>query len=72
MILLKINFPIMRALNFITGHVIYDPAYTYKFRLKTTIDKKVSAKFLEMILGMDFLIDRHISSFCSDHTEAML
>ena len=26
----------MRALDFITGHVIYNPAYTYKFQLKTT------------------------------------
>ena len=25
----KINFPPMRALEFITGHVIYNPAYTY-------------------------------------------
>ena len=28
----------MRALEFITGHVIYNPAYTYKFQLKTTED----------------------------------
>ena len=26
----------MRALEFITGHVIYNPAYTYKFQLKTS------------------------------------
>ena len=26
----------MRALEFITGNVIYNPAYTYKFQLKTT------------------------------------
>ena len=26
----------MRALEFIIGHVIYNPAYTYKFQLKTT------------------------------------
>ena len=26
----------MRALEFITGHVIYNPAHTYKFKLKTT------------------------------------
>ena len=26
----------MRALEFITGHVIYKPAYTSKFQLKTT------------------------------------
>ena len=28
----------MRALEFITGHVIYNPVYTYKFQLKTTQD----------------------------------
>ena len=27
----------MRALEIITGHVIYNPVYTYKFQLKTTI-----------------------------------
>ena len=27
----------MRALKFITGHVIYNPAYTYKFQLNTTL-----------------------------------
>ena len=26
----------MRALEFITAHVIYNPVYTYKFQLKTT------------------------------------
>ena len=25
----------------ITGHVIYNPAYTYKFQLKTTIDHEM-------------------------------
>ena len=29
----------MRALEFITGHVIYNQAYTYKFQLKTTFIK---------------------------------
>ena len=29
--------PPMRVLQFITGHGIYNPAYTYKFQLKTTI-----------------------------------
>ena len=33
----KINFPPMRAFKFITGHVIDNPAYTYKFQLKTTM-----------------------------------
>ena len=32
----------MRALEFITGHVIYNPAYTYKFQLKTTLDAKAA------------------------------
>ena len=32
----KIDFSTMRAFDFITGHVIYNPAYTYKFQLKTT------------------------------------
>ena len=27
----------MRALKIITGHVIYNPAYTDKFQLKTTV-----------------------------------
>ena len=37
----EINFPpMMRALAFITGHVIYNSFYTvtYKFQLKTTQD----------------------------------
>ena len=29
----------MRALKSISGHVIYKPAYTYKFQLKTTLDQ---------------------------------
>ena len=29
----------MRALKFRTGHVIYNPVYTYKFQLKTTTDR---------------------------------
>ena len=38
-----LEFQPMRALESITGHVIYNPAYTYKFQLKTTyIDKLIS------------------------------
>ena len=29
----------------ITGHVIYNPAYTYKFQLKTTLDAEDDRKF---------------------------
>ena len=32
----KKKIPPIRALKFITGHVIYNTAYTYKFQLKTT------------------------------------
>ena len=28
----------MKALEFITGHVIYNQAYTYKFQLKITLE----------------------------------
>jgi hypothetical protein len=28
----------MKALEFITGHVIHNPAYAYKFQLKTTLE----------------------------------
>ena len=34
----RINFLPNRALKFITGHVIYNLAYTYKFQLKTTLE----------------------------------
>ena len=33
----------MRALEFITGHVIYNPAYTYKFQLKTTQEEQMKS-----------------------------
>ena len=36
----------MRALEFITGHVIYNPAYTYKLQLKTTIESGHQKKYL--------------------------
>ena len=35
----EINFPPIRAIKIITGHVIYNPAYAYKFKLKTTIEE---------------------------------
>ena len=44
----------MRALEFITGHVIYNPAYTYKFQLKTTyigLEKIVDFDLLCYILA---------------------
>ena len=32
--------------QFITGHVIYNPAYTYKFQLKTTVGSKQGGNVL--------------------------
>ena len=37
----------MRALQFITGHVIYNPAYTYKLQLKTTIEIRAMSRIKE-------------------------
>ena len=54
----------MRALEIITGHVNHNPAYTYKFQLKTTIDILQSVKaggnlkpttYRGMKLGMSLL-----------------
>ena len=39
----------MRALEFITGHVIYNPAYTYKFQLKTTYHGNVVSMRLDRV-----------------------
>ena len=36
----------MRALEFIKGHVINNPAYTYKFKFKTTKDQYTPRKSL--------------------------
>ena len=48
----------MRALEFIAGHVIYNPAYTYKFQQKTTL------KWLENCVEIfykwsDYLLPSH-------------
>ena len=42
----------MRALEFITGHVIYNPAYTYKFQLKTTQVMQQFAYSITLLFGM--------------------
>ena len=49
----------MRALEFITGHVIYKPAYTYKFQLKTTLQilinhGSVVERICSKIIGSNF------------------
>ena len=33
----------MRAPEFMTGHVIYNTAYTYKFQMKTTLNTGMAA-----------------------------
>ena len=35
----------MRALEFLKNHVIFNPAYTYKFQLKTTLIE-LASRFL--------------------------
>ena len=53
----------MRALEFITGLVIYNPAYTYKFQLKTTMLKKWT---LEMSHFWDLVLNHSSNNtvFC--------
>ena len=43
----------------ITGHVIYNPAHTYKFQLKTTI---VSYNLRVFFLPPQFLLHRFLAS----------
>ena len=38
----------MQALKFITGRVIYNPAYTYKFQLKTTKESCKENRFANL------------------------
>ena len=45
-----LQFQPMRALEFITGHVIYNLADTYKFQLKTT--KALNMNTIVMKLGL--------------------
>ena len=49
----------MRALEFITGHVIYNLAYTYKFQLKTT---QVGKRKLFYELRTKVLVSSKLSS----------
>ena len=41
----------MRALKFITGHVIYSQAYTYKFQLKTTLIIIFATKMIQLYIA---------------------
>ena len=50
----------MRALEFITSHVIYNPAYTYKFQLKTTQEEESDHD-----INQD--VNRKIRSVLSEH-----
>ena len=53
----EINFPPMRALAFITGHVIYNSVYTvtYKFQLKTTQGYRRLQQSLKPDQGPEYL-----------------
>ena len=46
-----------KSTQFITGHVIYNPAYTYKFQLKTTyVFPKEAETFMKAELSLNSLI----------------
>ena len=49
----------MRALEIITGHVIYNPTYTYKFQLKTTevSESELTEAFAQLVQTSKSLID---------------
>ena len=44
----------MNALEFITGHVIYNLAYTYKFQLKTTLNSYPVGELCSWNFKFDF------------------
>ena len=44
------NFPPLRAHKIITDHVIYNPAYIYKFQLKTTTIRDGFFRILKRII----------------------
>ena len=49
----------MRALESITGHVIYNPTYTYKFQLKTTlVIMQLTLKHMVVKLNVNYVIIR--------------
>ena len=49
----------MRALEIITGHVIYNAAYSYKFQLKTTevSESELTEAFAQLVQTSKSLID---------------
>ena len=53
------QFPPLRALEIITGHVIYNPAYSYKFQLKTTevSESELTEAFAQLVQTSKSLID---------------
>ena len=68
----------MRALKFITGHVIYNPAYAYKFQLKTTkvknveIKHKILAMVVIFVIVITMIIGIHFGSVAPPSTKGML
>ena len=49
----------MSELEIITGHVIYNPTYTYKFQLKTTevSESELTEAFAQLVQTSKSLID---------------
>ena len=49
------------SIRMITGHVIYNPAYTYKFQLKTTL---VNVLPRMVMLALSFISDYTVYQIC--------
>ena len=48
----------MKALEFITGHMVYNLAYTYKIQLKTTFLLEIVIVFVLCILFLVNMVDK--------------
>ena len=49
----------MRALESVTGHVIYNPAFTYKFQLKTTFIIVFEKKYIQRSYIVSMVMRSH-------------
>ena len=64
----KFSTNAMRALKFITGHVTYNPAYTYKSQLKTTIELQCEPQKRKQTHPYEALLDKKVNQRTSKCT----
>ena len=57
----------MRALKLWTGHVIYNPAYTYKFKLKTTNIQTAQILFLSSFFQLSIVLGMYNFAYLLKH-----